>query len=147
MPPSTPRSRRSPAREHVREVLAAPRGDRFNRARPYAPLRTPTPPDRSPTVTASAPGPAERGALPPWLHRLHAELAPDGARSTGGGAGPVRPHPRPPRPPASRPASRPTARAARRAPLLLRHAGTTDIAYHCTVIGMVLLSHLLGLFG
>ncbi|GAA1081997.1 hypothetical protein [Nocardiopsis composta] len=142
MNPPTPRTRRAPAREHVREVLSAPRGGRFNRARPYAPLRTPTQPDRPASITASAPGPAERGALPPWLHRLHAELAPDIAR-TADVAGRTRPHPSPPRPPAPRPA----ADTPRRPPFLLRHAGTGDIAYHCTVIGMFLLSHLLGLLG
>ena len=146
MNPPTPRTRRAPAREHVREVLSAPRGGRFNRARPYAPLRLPTPPDRSPTTTASAPGPAERGALPPWLHRLHAELAPDIAR-TADVAGRARPHPSPPRPPVSRPAGRSAARTVQRTPFPLRHAGTGDIAYHCTVIGMFLLSHLLGLLG
>ncbi|WP_017594073.1 hypothetical protein [Nocardiopsis potens] len=146
MSPLIPRAHRAPARERVREVLAAPRGDRFNRARPYAPLRTPSPPDRPASITASAPGPAERGALPPWLHRLHTELAPDGTPGTGV-ATPARPHPRPPHPPAPRPGARPAVGTARRLPFLLRHAGTSDIAYHCTVIGMVLLSHLLGLFG
>ncbi|WP_026120856.1 hypothetical protein [Nocardiopsis potens] len=94
----------------VRAVLTAPRGHRFSRSRRYTRPRPATAPDRPAVLRATA-----SPRAPPWLARLHAELAPDG-HGTGpaprsapspaapaprtGGAAPGSPTARPPPTPA-----------------------------------------------
>lgn len=139
----------------IQTVLAAPKGRRFNRARPYA--RTPAPAERRPAPVVRLPedGPRDERALPPWLARVHTELAPQTPN-------PVPPHPSPhahgplPRP---RTPDRPAPLAKKRKRLTLRgrlrrpgpldgsdrHWETTR--HECTVLGMLLAAYAIGLIG
>ncbi|WP_026120273.1 hypothetical protein [Nocardiopsis potens] len=144
-------------RPDLRAVLAAPRGQRFSRPRRYARPLPPNRPERRTTLEPPAPGPAERGALPPWLSQLRTELAPE-ARAAAPHAGPVRTARRsspssrmPPARPA--PARRLVAGRDRRRPRRPRRwtgprfIGCETVPYTCTILGMLLAAYLLGLLG
>ncbi|MFW5420578.1 hypothetical protein J0910_28590 [Nocardiopsis sp. CNT-189] len=138
---------------HVRAVLAAPRGRRFNRARRYTELRPPTPPDRPAGVRSSAPPPGERGALPAWLTRFQDELAPSAcaAPPAEGGASPP-PSGEPGRARGQGPAALLEPRVRSRRGALFFRFGTDPFdsggrRLECTLLGMVLLAYALGLIG
>ncbi len=149
------RSHISPAAgTHVRAVLAAPRGQRFSRARRYTELRPPTPPDRPAGMRAPAPPPGERGALPAWLTRFQDELAPPAC-----GPSPIRkkgsPLPsdapgrtrRPRRPRRHGPVPLPESRVRGRRGEASFRSGIESTRLECTLLGMMLLAYALGLIG
>ncbi|MFW5418437.1 hypothetical protein J0910_17650 [Nocardiopsis sp. CNT-189] len=152
---NTPAAPAAPHR-HVRAVPAAPRGQRFGRPRRYADPAPPQRTDRRPSLAPPAPGPAERGALPPWLSQVRTELAPearDAVRPTAAAPAVRRSRPAPAgRPRTGRPRTgrdRQRLRRTRRPRRWTgpRFTGCETVPYTCTILGLLLAAHLLGLIG
>ncbi|MFW5415576.1 hypothetical protein J0910_02830 [Nocardiopsis sp. CNT-189] len=139
-PTPAPAGSPAPIDPRIRAVLTAPKGRRFNHPRRYTRPRPATAPDRPASLRASA---HARTDTPPWLARLHAELAPDDAAAPP--APPVRRSAAPPR--------KPVPQAAPRAPRRPRRwtgprlPGHETAPYTCTVIGLLFAAYLLGLLG
>ncbi|MDA2810318.1 hypothetical protein O4J56_06675 [Nocardiopsis sp. RSe5-2] len=137
----------------IRSVLDAPKGRRFNRARPYAELPRPAGPRPAANLRLPAHDQGQDRALPPWLARLHTELAPQEQN-----AAPPETRHRRPLAPTNAPAG-PSPMAKKRKRLfprgrLRRPRALTESArrwegtrHACTVLGMLLTAYAIGLLG
>ncbi|MDA2809540.1 hypothetical protein O4J56_02710 [Nocardiopsis sp. RSe5-2] len=139
----------------IQTVLAAPKGRRFNRARPYA--RTPAPAERRPAPVERLPedGARDERALPPWLLRVHTELAPQepnpaSPRPSSEVRGPLPRQGTPVRlAPAAKKRKRLFSRGRLRRPRALDESARRweNTRHACTVLGMLLTAYAIGLIG
>lgn len=149
-PAGTPAAETDP---RIRAVLAAPRGRRFNRARPYVEPRPASMPGRLSSVRPEPPPADAAPATPPWLAQLGTDLGPHSTspvrdvRTVRTLRRAARTEPFPDTPGRSRrplPRPGPSGRA-RRDTARPGPDPAWSHAYACTVLGMLLGAYLLGL--
>lgn len=143
---------------HIRSVLAAPKGRRFNRARPYAQMRPPSEHRPSALLRLPAHDHDDPRPLPPWLARLQNELGPQDQvepradrvsvrRATPPGLRDARPSQAPSGAPAKKRKPSWRQRLRRSRPHLPQYTSIESARQACTVLGMLVTAYLLGLLG